>query len=280
APASGKPAPVAAPLTDVLPRRTIAMAVAAVLVVLAAIGSLIAYTVGGDDEGAGKQQGKNGGKPTPAASGNATPGQGQGGSGKNTPQNAAPNTPQGTPSSSANAGAGGDSGTTSTSQGQGAAPGGGAGGLPAGFATVTDPGFHFSMAMPQGFHQTDTAGENSGAIYSRDGGFPRIQVDYTSSPGDDARKAWLALAPAVAGSSKGYKLIDIRVVNYRNYPTVADWEFERVQNGVKVRVLNRGFKMDATHGYAIMISCAADQWDGAECTQMRNVAFETFQPLG
>ena len=53
--------------------------------------------------------------------------------------------------------------------------------------------------------------------------------------------------------------------------------FERDQNGVRVRVLNRGFKVDATHGYAIMITCAADQWDGPECTQLRNTAFDTFQ---
>ncbi|MFB6618782.1 serine/threonine-protein kinase [Streptomyces sp. NPDC056367] len=278
APASGKPSPVAAPLTDVMPRRTIAMAVAAVLVVLAAVGSLIAYVVGGDDEDGKKEQGKNGGKPTPVASGNVTPG-GQGGTTQNTPPAASPNTPQNSPSSSANTGAG-DPGTTSTSQGQGAAPGGAGGGLPSGFATVTDPGFHFSMAMPQGFHQTGIAGKSSGAIYSRDGGFPRIQVDYNDSPGSDARKAWMELERAVAGSSSGYRLIGINPVNYRNYPTVADWEFERVQDGIKVRVLNRGFKMDATHGYAIMISCPADQWDGAECTQMRNVAFETFQPLG
>lgn len=69
-------------------------------------------------------------------------------------------------------------------------------------------------------------------------------------------------------------------MEYKGYPTVADWEFERQENGVTIRVLNRGFKVDATHGYAIMISCAADQWDGPQCTQMRNLAFETFQPLG
>ncbi|MFD7260988.1 protein kinase [Streptomyces sp. NPDC059874] len=272
APAPAKPAPVAAPLTDVLPRRTMLMAAAAVLVVLAAVGSLIAYAVGGDDNG-GKEQGKNGGKATPAVSGNPTPG--PGGTAKNTPQNASPNTPQNSPSSSPKAG---EPGTNS--QGQGASPGGGGGGLPSGYATVTDPGFHFSMAMPQGFHLTGTAGEKSGGIYSRDGGFPRIQVDYNNSPGDDARKAWMELAPAVQGSSKGYRLLGISQTSYRNYPTVADWEFEREQNGIKVRVLNRGFKMDATHGYAIMISCAADQWDGPECAQMRATAFETFQPLG
>ncbi|MFC6515239.1 serine/threonine-protein kinase [Streptomyces goshikiensis] len=152
--------------------------------------------------------------------------------------------------------------------------------LPAGYATVTDPRFHFSMAMPEGFHQTDTAGENSGAIYSRDGGFPRIQVDFNGSPLDDARAAWASLAPAVAGSSKNYKVIRIESVKYRDYPTVADWEFERDQKGIRVRVLNRGFKADAKHGFAIMISCPAADWDGAECTQMRTTAFETFQILG
>ncbi|MEV7522878.1 serine/threonine-protein kinase [Streptomyces sp. NPDC091371] len=273
APASTRPAPVAAPLTDVLPRRTMVMAVAAVLVVLAAIGSLIAYAVGGDDENGTKEQGKNGGKATPGVSANPTPG--TGGNGKSTPQNASPNTPQSSAPASPKAGEPGI-----TSQGQGASPGGSGGGLPPGYATVTDPGFHFSMAMPAGFHQTGIAGEKSGAIYSRDGGFPRIQVDYNNSPRNDARKAWLELAPSVAGSSRGYSLIGINLVNYRNYPTVADWEFEREQDGIRVRVLDRGFKMDATHGYAIMISCAADQWDGAECTQMRNTAFETFQPLG
>lgn len=273
-PASTKPAPVAAPLTDVLPRRTMLLAAAAVLVVLAAIGSLIAYAVGGDDKDS-KQQGKNGGKATPAVSASPTPGAGGNGNGNNTPQNASPSTPQNSAPASPKAG---DPGTTS--QGQGAAPGGSGSGLPAGYAMLSDPGFHFSMAMPEGFHLTGIAGKKSGGIYSRDGGFPRIQVDYNNSPGDDARKAWMELAPSVAGSSRGYNLISIGTVAYRNYPTVADWEFEREQDGIKVRVLNRGFKLDATHGYAIMISCAADQWDGPECTQMRNTAFETFQPLG
>lgn len=144
---------------------------------------------------------------------------------------------------------------------------------------VTEPGLHFAMAMPQGFKQTDTIGDNDGAIYSRDGGFPRIQVDFNAKPGQDARAAWLELAPAVASSSTNYKLLRVDVVDYRGYPTVADWEFERDQKGTRVRVLDRGFRMDAKHGYAIMISCAADQWDAAECSQMRKTAFETFQPL-
>lgn len=281
--AKPRTAPVAAPLTDVMPRRTIALAIAAVVVVLAAIGSLIAYAVSGDDDKGGKNEGKGGDKPTPAASAGQTPGS-QPASPPASPQ-ASPNTGdpaggQGQQTPAPGTGAAAGTGTGTASQGQGAAPGGGVGGVPAGYALVTDPRFHFSMAMPEGFHQTGIAGKNSGGIYSRDGGFPRIQVDYNDKPGQDARRAWLELAPGTEASSKNYKLLGIDLVPYRNYPTVADWLFERDQDGIRVRVLDRGFRMDATHGYAIMISCAADQWDAPECTQMRTTAFDTFQSLG
>ncbi|MEW1633894.1 protein kinase [Streptomyces sp. NPDC093801] len=278
-----------ASLTDVMPRRTIALAIAGVLVALAVIGSLIAYAVSGDDEKGGrKNEGKGG--PTPAASAGQSPGNAPAASQATSPS-ATPPPPSPTPAGSpgqaapgATPGGGADPAQSQgqSSQGQGASPGGtgGGAGVPAGFTTVTDPRFRFAMAMPEGFHQTDTAGSDSGAIYSRSGGFPRIQVDHTDSPGNDARAAWAELAPAVAGSSKNYRLIRLESVGYRNYPTVADWEFEREQQGMKVRVLNRGFRADAKNGYAIMISCPADQWDGPECTQIRNTAFDTFQQLG
>ncbi|WP_399439359.1 protein kinase domain-containing protein [Streptomyces sp. WAC07149] len=283
-----RPAQPGPSLTDVVSRRTIVLAIAAVVVVLAVVGSLIAYMIKGDDKGGGR---KNEGKGGPVASGTPSPGT-SAGNGPSASAGSSPSAnPSGTPGTPAPSGSpgGADQGQgqgqnpaqgQGQGQGQGASPGGPGGGLPAGFATVTDLGFHFSMAMPEGFRQTGTAGENSGAIYSRDGGFPRIQVDYTNSPGNDARLAWAKLAPAVAGSSKNYRLIRLDAVNYRNYPTAADWEFEREQQGTRVRVLNRGFKADATHGYAIMITCAADQWDGPECTQLRDTAFQTFQPLG
>ncbi len=286
---TSKPSPVKAPLTDVMQRRTIVLATAALVVVLAVVGSLIAYAFS-DDDTKTKDESKGGnGKPSPAASAPKDPGAG-GGSGGASPKPSG-NTGEsggnanGTAGTGANggtgAGTGGQQQTPAASQGQGATSGGSAGGaLPAGFFVERNFGFHFTMAMPEGFKQTAVAGENSGAIYSRDGGFPRIQVDYTDKPGDDARLAWAKSASAVAGSSTNYRQIRIDTVDYRGYPTVADWEFEREQKGIKVRVLNRGFKLDATHGYAIMISCAADQWDGPECTQLRNVAFETFQPLG
>ncbi|MFJ3907187.1 serine/threonine-protein kinase [Streptomyces vinaceus] len=283
APKAGRPSPVAAPLTDVMSRRTIALAIAGVVVVLAVIGSLIAYAFSGDDA-AGKKKEEGKGGPGTTASGSPNPG--------SSPKTGEANSTSGKGGSAA--GNGGASGEPSQGQspggqqgqsqgqgqGQGSATGGPGAGLPDGYTKVTDPGFHFSMAMPSGFKVTGIAGENSGAIYSRDGGFPRIQVDHTSSPGSDARAAWAEAVAATASSSTNYRTVRIDATEYNGYPTVADWEFEREQKGIKVRVLNRGFKVDAKNGYAIMISCPADQWDGPECTTMRNTAFQTFQPLG
>ncbi|MER7464348.1 serine/threonine-protein kinase [Streptomyces sp. NPDC097981] len=292
-PAAGRPSPVAAPLTDVMSRRTIALAITGAVVVLAVIGSLIAYAFSGDDASDKKDAGKGGpgatvsGTPKPGSSAktgetNSTSGKGGGtatgtgnGSGSTEPsQGQSPSGQQGQVQGQVQGQSQGQG------QGQGAAPAGSGAGLPEGYAKVTDPGFHFSMAMPSGFKVTAIAGDNSGAIYSRDGGFPRIQVDYTNSPGNDARAAWAEAVAGVASSSTNYRTIRIDSTEYNGYPTVADWEFEREQKGIKVRVLNRGFKVDGKHGYAIMISCAADQWDGPECTTMRNTAFQTFQPLG
>jgi len=150
--------------------------------------------------------------------------------------------------------------------------------LPDDYTQVTDKRFHFSMGMPKDFKRTGVAGTNSGAKYSG-GGLPKIQVDFSGSPLADAAATWRKLEPTVSRNSSGYKLIGIKKVSWRGYPTVADWQFERQEDGEKVRVLNRGFKADSSHGYAIMITCKADKWDDKECRTLRKTAFKTFKPL-
>ncbi len=153
------------------------------------------------------------------------------------------------------------------------------GGLPEGYTTVEDSRFHFSVAMPEGFERYAISGTDSGGKYAApDGGYPKLQVDFTSSPGDDAVASWESLEPATRSQSSGYKRISIEEVDWRGYPTVADWVFERTENGQRVRVLNRGFKVDENRGYAILVTCKADAWDGDACTTMRETAFRTFQP--
>lgn len=259
-------APARASITDVVPRRT--LAVVAAVVVLAVLGTVLALTLGDGDKD-NKGSGTGGGGDKAASAGAAAGGDSATDSGK---------------------GKGKDSGKDDEGQkeGQGEATGKPSPGpetgapapdaVPAGFKQVTDKQFHFSMAMPESFKRDVIAGRNSGRIYNADGGFPRVQVDYNASPKDDAAAAWTAAVATTKTLSKGYRHIGIKKVEFNGYPTVADWEFVRTQQGMRVRVLNRGFKVDSTHGYSIMISCKESEWDGAECTALRETAFATFKP--
>src|SRR6478752_4028583 len=192
--APGRPAPRAS-ITDVVPRRT--LAVIAGVVVLAVLGTVLALTLG--DDGAGDQGGSKGGDT--AASSGATAGDDTqastgGGSGKDEGDGTQ------------------DGGKEGQGQGEGEAssepspsketgePSPDPDALPAGYKKVTDERFHFTMAMPEGFKRNAIAGSNSGGIYNKSGGFPRVQVDYNSSPGEDAAAAWRGLMGAVAGRER------------------------------------------------------------------------------
>ncbi|MFD8918007.1 protein kinase [Streptomyces sp. NPDC059569] len=277
-----RPAPPRASLTDVVPRRT--LVIIAVVAALALISTVLIVALNGNsDDASGDGQGKD----TSAAAAGATAGQDGSGDGKG--QSPAPGT------SAAGNGKGDGKGDPAATNGQGTDPGSGSdssgtsdkgkegggqkgGALPDGYATVTDDRFHFSMAMPEGFHRTGIAGANSGGIYSEDGDFPRVQIDFNDSPTDDAVAAWQGLQSAVRGSSDNYKLRGIKKVDYNGYKTVADWEFERDQSGERIRVLNRGFKIDSKRGYSIMVSCEAGEWSDEECVTLRETAFATFKP--
>ncbi|WP_322984020.1 serine/threonine-protein kinase [Streptomyces sp. S584] len=259
----GRPAVPRASITDVVPRRT--LAVIAGVVVLAVLGTVLALTLGGDESGGSKGDSASAGA---TAGGGAEPATG-GGAGKDD-------------DSAKDGGKDGQGEGEATGE---ASPSAETGeptpdpdALPAGFKTVTNKQFHFSMAMPGNFKFDKIAGQNSGAIYNADGGFPRVQIDYNASPKDDAAAAWAGAVAATRSLSDGYKHIGIKKVEFNGYPTVADWEFTRNQQGMRVRVLNRGFKVDATHGYSIMISCKADAWDEDECRTLRETAYTTFEP--
>ncbi|MFJ6695997.1 serine/threonine-protein kinase [Streptomyces sp. NPDC091272] len=255
-----------------------ALLVVALVAALAVLGTVLALALNKDEPGKGGETGKNGA----SSSAGATAGDDSKNADKDPGQGTGTDPDKGTGTDPGkDSGTGGDSdgktgGTKPSGDPSAGKPAGGA--VPAGFTTVTDGQFHFSMAMPEGFRRTAVAGQNSGGIFSKDGGFPRVQVDFNSSPKADAKAAWLAAVAAVSGSSANFRQIGIDAVDYNGYPTTADWEFERDQKGQRIHVLNRGFRVDATHGYSIMVSCPADAWQGEECTKLRETAFATFKP--
>ncbi|MFE7132221.1 protein kinase [Streptomyces sp. NPDC057638] len=260
-----RPLPPRAPLSDVVPRRT--LVIVAVVVVLAVL-AVVAYVVANNADNANNTDSdKTSGAKNPAASAGAkagtTPGSDPAANGS--AAKAAGQDPTG----QAREGSGGTKGTSTAS----------AGTLPAGYTTVADDQFRFSVAMPGDFRRTHVAGQNSGGVYGRaPGAFPRLQIDFNPNPVDDAVAAWKSLRGPVSKSSPGFRELGLAKVSYNGYPTVADWEFERKQSGERVRILDRGFKVDDRRGYAIMITCKADEWEAAECKTLRETAFATFKP--
>ncbi|WP_274032276.1 serine/threonine-protein kinase [Streptomyces sp. MMBL 11-1] len=272
-----------ASITDVVPRRT--LAIIAAVVALAILGTVLALTLGGDDAD------KGGGKDGSAASAGSSAGgaddkgddtgggsAGEKGGGHKEGQGSDHGRASEDPSGDDADDSGADDSGTDDSQDDGADPGDA---LPAGYEKVSDSRFRFTMAMPKGFKRTAIAGSNSGGIYNDEkGAFPRVQVDFNSSPKDDAVAAWRGAVGSAKVLSDGYKHGGIKKVEYNGYPTVADWTFERNHSGVRVKVLNRGFKVDAKRGYSIMISCKVDEWEGDACRTLRETAFATFTPTG
>ncbi|RBM19541.1 serine/threonine protein kinase [Streptomyces sp. PT12] len=261
-------------------RRRTLIIVAVVVAVLALIGAALAATLGGDDDG-----GETGGQgttdepaTTPADDDEENAESAEGGPAQDDPQADDPG----------GAGDGGESadedppaeedrppGTEPETDPDASLPG-----TPAGYDEVVDADFNFRMSLPQGWQRVDIAGQNSGGIYSApDRQGPKVQVDFNSNPQDDAEASWRALEPAVRGNSNDYERLSIETVEWRGYPTVADWEFQRTERGTPVHILNRGFRIDDSHGYAIMITCPEDEWNGDACRTLRETAFATFQPL-
>ncbi|MFJ8072604.1 serine/threonine-protein kinase [Streptomyces sp. NPDC096176] len=268
-------APVRAPLTDVVPRRT--LVIIAVVAALAVLSTVLVLALGGGDD-AGNQ-----GKGDKAASAGATAGGGEGkatgGAGSDASPDSGDDPGKDQGKDDGKDDQGGSTGTLGE-QPSGKPKGDDAGGatLPAGYVMVSNDRWHFTMAMPKDFKLTGVAGQNSGGKFSVDGGVPRVQVDFNNRPKDDAAAAWSAAVAGVSATSNGYKHLGIETVEYNGYPTVADWQFERNENGQRVRILNRGFKVDAKRGYSIMITCKASEWRSAECETLRKTAFATFSP--
>ncbi|WP_031516432.1 serine/threonine-protein kinase [Streptomyces sp. NRRL F-5123] len=268
APAGAAPRPARAPLTDVVPRRTLFIVVVAVLAVIAAIiGVLVANTGGGSGD-------KNGGTTKNGTTAGSTAGSGtqQGTGGKDTAQTSAPATPPGDDRGDDH---GGGKGKGKGKAGDDeAAPAPGA--APEGFQLVTANG-GAAVALPKGWKRLpDRASYRTGTYYSGPNG-ARLMVDYTNSPKPSALAEWQK--SAAHNSITGYQQIAVKSVPYRTYDA-ADWEYKRTSEGKQVHVLNRGFVVDKQHGYALLFTTPVDGWNSPENRQMRDVAFATFKPAG
>ncbi|MDQ1008906.1 tRNA A-37 threonylcarbamoyl transferase component Bud32 [Streptomyces sp. V4I23] len=263
APSSGKPAPVRAPLTDVVPRRTLVIiAVVAALVVLSTV---LVFAFGGDDkanEGKGKDD-------TAASAGSTAGGDGKAASGGSGGAQ--------TPDSSAGTGEettdGGSDGAPGSNGSQGSGTDRSDDGTDAGDEQSTVAYRHdqgFSIGLPKGWKHTGT--DKAGARFSGPDG-QRLLVGWTTSPKSNPVADWTAQEAWMRRDN--YKRVSIKAVEYRGW-TAADWEFTFTEGGTKYRSVDRGFVVRRDLGYGIMFTARDAGWAEADVTLQ--TFFKTFQP--
>lgn len=252
-----------APLTDVVPKRT--LVVIAVAVALVVLGVVLALTLG--DDGDSNSSANGGGKASAKASASAdTKTDENGGTRADGEKSASATTGSGsgaaetgkTPSadasatggSGAEAGSGGDSKVASTHEG--------------------DQGY--SIGLPEGweFQSSGSAGDR---FTGPDG--QRLLVAWTSTPKGDPVTDWKNQERGMVRSQ--YKRIRIEEVDYRGWNT-ADWEFTYVEGGTKYRTIDRGFVVNDHLGHALMYTAKASNWDSELRKDTWKTLTESFKP--
>ncbi|MEU4874961.1 serine/threonine-protein kinase [Streptomyces sp. NPDC021608] len=240
-----------APLTDVVPRRTLVIIAAVVL--LAVLGTVLALTFGGDDD---KASGTNGGGATVAG---ASPGPG-------TKEDKSGGTrTDGSPShsssaSGASSASGSSTGDTAVAGGAGAVAGG------EGAAATTHKGAQgYSIGLPAGwkFKTSSSAGDR---FTGPDG--QKLLIAWTTTPKGDPVADWNSQERYMVRAQ--YEKIRIAKVDYRGWNT-ADWEFTYAEGGTDYRTVDRGFVVNDALGYALMYTAKSAAWD----TELRAATWKT-----
>lgn len=243
-----------APLTDVVPKRT--LVIIAVVVVLAVIGTVLAVTLGGDDS-TSSDGAKSGGAQAVASESAAVDTKEDSSSGTRTDGSAGKT-----------AEAGGSSNSASPSGGTGAQV------TPSTGAAVSthEGGQGYSIGLPAGwkFQTTGSAGDR---FTGPDG--QKLLVAWTTTPKDDPVADWTNQEKSMRRSQ--YQKIRIEAVDYRGWNT-ADWEFTYTESGTSYRTIDRGFVVSDSQGYALMYTAKASSWDSELRQATWATLTESFQP--
>lgn len=239
-----------APLTDVVPKRT--LVIIAVVVALAVLGTVLALVLGGGDDTEG---GAKGGGASGAVTG--------GSASADTKEDVGGGTRTDEASSSQSAASSG-----SASGGTSAAGGAGSGvtASESGGAATTHKGSQgYTIGLPTGwkYRSSDSAGDR---FTGPDG--QKLLVAWTTTPKDDPVADWKNQELGMRRTQ--YKKIRIEQVDYRGWNT-ADWEFTYTDGGTAYRTIDRGFVVNDSLGYALMYTAKSAAWG----TDLRQTTWAT-----
>ncbi|MFG3105980.1 serine/threonine-protein kinase [Streptomyces tendae] len=236
-----------APLTDVVPRRT--LIIIAVVVALAVLGTVLALTLGGDDDKGAEGGSGSGGKAVASA-----------GASGDTKQDEESGTGTGTdgaasdPAASGDATGAPDAGASASGEADGESEDAGKSDDDEDVATTHKGGQGYRIGLPEGWKFASTG--SSGDRFTGPRG-QKLLVAWTSTPKGDPVADWKNQEQYMVRSN--YQKIRIEKVGYQGW-NAADWEFTYTDGGTKYRTVDRGFVVNDHQGYALMYTAKAADW--------------------
>ncbi|MBH5133418.1 serine/threonine-protein kinase [Streptomyces sp. PU10] len=251
-----------APLTDVVPRRT--LIIIAVVVALAVLGTVLALTLGGGDDDKGAEGG-SGGKAVASAGASGDTKQDEG-SGTSTDGSASDPTTDGAASGAP------DTAASASGEDEGESDDAGKSDDDENVAATHQGDQGYRIGLPKGwkFASTGSAGDR----FTGPGG-QKLLVAWTSTPKGDPVADWKNQERYMVRSN--YKKIRIEKVGYRDW-NAADWEFTYTDGGTKYRTVDRGFVVNDHQGYALMYTAKAADWGEDLRRDTWRTLSKTFEP--
>ncbi|WP_328661472.1 serine/threonine-protein kinase [Streptomyces sp. NBC_00334] len=251
-----------APLTDVVPRRT--LIIIAVVVALAVLGTVLALTLGGGDDDQGAEGGTGGN--AVASTGPSGDTRQDRGSGTGTDGSASE------PAGGADASGAADAGASASGEAGSESDDAGKSDDDEGVAATHQGGQGYRIGLPEGWKFASTG--SSGDRFTGPGG-QKLLVAWTSTPKGDPVADWKNQERYMVRSN--YAKIRIEKVGYRGW-NAADWEFTYTDGGTKYRTVDRGFVVNDHQGYALMYTAKADDWGGDLRRDTWRTLSKTFAP--
>ncbi|MFH9087618.1 protein kinase [Streptomyces sp. NPDC017673] len=259
-----------APLTDVVPKRT--LLIIAVVVVLAVLGTVLAFALNGDD---GKDDKSGRAEAAPSADASAKQDKGTGGGTDDGTRTDGASSASATTGPTTDAGAGRSTGTGSDTDSDSADGSGSSGSKDGGSAPVVSTrkgGQGYSIGLPKGWKYRSSGA--AGDRYTGPDG-QKLLVAWTGTPKDDPVADWKNQERYMVRSQ--YHRIRIEEVGYRGWNT-ADWEFTYVEGGTEYRTIDRGFVVNDHLGYALMYTAKDADWHGELRKDTWKTLTRSFEP--
>ena len=135
--------------------------------------------------------------------------------------------------------------------------------VPAGWTTHTDEKTGYVVAHPEGWRVQSRGGNRTDFTDPATGSY--LRVDWTETPGADAKADWERQSDAFGANHDDYREIGITPTTFAGSTNAALWEYSYTAGGAALHAYNLGFVLpDRSYGFALNFQTREDRWAASQ----------------